>query len=428
MRILTPLLVVGFASFFWTAPSHSHSTFQSLSSTEYNAPQNLADANNKFAIELFKTVQSPDKNEFISPYSISSALAMTYLGAGGSTEQCMNQVLNFTGNTAPFHSKFAQLNQTISSINKTNDLELNIANRLWGAQQYKFNPQFLKETKKYYQAGLERINFEEAKQAAKTINEWVEQKTNNKIKDLLSAPAVQAARLVLTNAIYFNAAWAIAFNEEATQDQYFYLKDNHSIIKPFMQVQGWKASEEVSKYRYQYTEDKDVQVLEIPYADNKASMVVVLPKERTGLAALVNKLNSKQYKQWMNNLKVPSSKLTINLPKWTNTAEYQLAKNLRNMGMGSAFSDAANFYKMSDPSETPLKISEVIHKAFVEVSEKGTEAAAATAVIMVECSSVAGPSKVEPHIYFIANHPFLYFIKDNQTNSILFMGQVTKPE
>jgi serpin B len=130
----------------------------------------------------------------------------------------------------------------------------------------------------------------------------------------------------------------------------------------------------------------------------------------------------------MNNLKVPSSKLTINLPKWTNTAEYQLAKNLRNMGMGSAFSDAANFYKMSDPSETPLKISEVIHKAFVEVSEKGTEAAAATAVIMVECSSVAGPSKVEPHIYFIANHPFLYFIKDNQTNSILFMGQVTKPE
>lgn len=428
MRILMPFFIAGFASLFLSTPPHSNSSIKSIPSAEYNAPETLADANNKFAIELFKTAQSPHKNEFISPYSISSALAMTYLGSGGATEQCMNKVLNFSGNTAPFHSNFSQLNQTISAINKTKGLEFNIANRLWGAQKYKFHPQFLKESKQYYQAGLERINFEKAEQAAHTINEWVEQKTNNKIKDLLTAAAVKGARLVLTNAIYFNASWAIAFNEASTQDQYFYLDNQNHIIKPFMQVSGWKASQEASKYRYKYTDDKDVQVLEIPYTDNQASMVVVLPKERAGLAALVDKLNGKQYKKWINTLKVPSSKLTINLPKWTTTSTYKLANNLKQMGMEAAFSDRADFHKMSAPSETPLKISDVIHKAFVDVSEKGTEAAAATAVIMVEITSALGSSKVEPHLYFIAEHPFLYFIKDNKTNSILFMGQVTKPQ
>lgn len=387
----------------------------------------VAKSNNQFAIELYKKLSRSGKNEFISPYSISSALAMTYLGANGETQKGMQKVLHFGDNVTSFHQNFQGLNKKISSINQTKGLELNIANRLWGSNTYKFRQDFLDNNERYYGAGLTPMNFVESEGARQAINQWVEDKTKDKIKDLIPKGAITPlTKMVLTNAIYFNADWAIAFNKEFTMDNYFRTSSSKNELKSFMNIYRWTASLE-NKYTYKYTENDQVQVLELPYNDNKASMIVVLPRDVEGLKNVIKNLSSEAYTEWIENLKTPVMPLNISLPKWKNTANYSLGEKLKTMGMEAAFDGTADFSKMSAPGQTPLHISAIIHKAFVDVSEKGTEAAAATAVIMNSRESVSKEPQARV-LSFIADHPFLYFIKDNETNSILFMGQVVNPK
>lgn len=379
----------------------------------------LAAENNAFALDLykqnFKADKNIDKNIFLSPYSISSALAMTYGGAVGATADEMQKTLHWSlGNTPEFHHAFGELQK---SIDKTSSEKLitRVANRLWPDRNTAVVEAFAKSSRENYGAEIEKVDFADGKKAAATINAWVESKTNNLIKNLLDAGDVQGASMVLVNAIYFYGEWAIAFDKDFTQKRSFTTTANTQKDIDFMHLHEWRAKD---KNTFRYTEDKKVQVLELPYEDNKASMLIILPKNAQALNDIVENINPEQLKKWTSQLAPPKLPLNIALPKWKIEYQFSVKNSLQDLGMLTPFSELANFSKMLGGR---VRISDVIHKAFVEVSEKGTEAAAATAVIMVtDCAT-----SVVTTINFIANHPFLYLIRDNATGSILFMGQLS---
>jgi len=372
--------------------------------------------NNAFALELYaklkgdENVQRQGGNIFFSPYSISMALAMTYAGARGETEKQMAETLHFELGQDSLHRAFGVLEKRLNAGGKRRTYQLAVANALWGQKGYGFREEFLTLVKDSYGAGLNEVDFaNDAEKARRVINKWVADKTKEKIKDLIKPGVLDSlTRLVLTNAVYFKGDWARKFKEESTGDAPFHVSKKQTQEVPMMYQKG----------RFNYVEEEDVLILELPYKGEDLSMVVLLPKKVDGLAELEESLTAKQLEEWLGRLQ--GREVAVYLPKFKmTTGPLELKGILKHMGMPDAFSLKANFSGMN--GNLDLFISAVLHKAFVEVNEEGTEAAAATAVVVEREDSELVP-------VFCADHPFVFVIRDNRTGSILFMGRVMNPQ
>jgi serpin B len=402
--------VVVLLAAFAVALVESRATASDMAAAEPAAPTGaVVQGNNAFALALYAKLREEEKdNLFVSPYSISTALAMTYAGAKGETAAEMAEVLHFTVPQEQLHPAFAALAAKLHGDIKKEGYQLRIANRLWGQAGSHFLPAFLQTTRDCYRAELAQVDFARSTEAVrKTINTWIEEKTEKKIKDLIARGVLSpTTQLVLTNAIYFKGDWQRKFEAKSTRDAPFLLTPQKKVMAPMMRQTG----------RFAYGVAGEVQVLELPYVGKDLSMLVLLPKKIDGLADLEKKLSVKALAAWTSDLR--EQKVKVELPKFKMTSSFRLEKVLRSMGMPLAFSGEADFSGMTGKRE--LFISAVIHKAFVDVNEEGTEAAAATAVVM------RAPSPPNPT--FRADHPFLFLIRDNRTESILFLGRMMNPK
>jgi serpin B len=380
----------------------------------------VAAANNAFAADLYSKLAAKEGNLFFSPNSIETALAMTYAGARGKTADQMAAVLHLTAGDEKVHTAFGafmkDLNAEKGPDGKPRGYQLSVANALWGQDGYGFLPEFLKTVKTNYGAGLSEVDFvKDTEGARKTINTWVEKETRDKIKDLIPEGVLDAStRLVLTNAIYFKGDWAEKFKKEDTKDKPFHLGGGKDVKAPMMNA---------TKH-YPYLDTADFQAVKLPYKGNELSMVVVLPKKVDGLANLEKQIAPKMLSEtlasWKQGGRFRSEEVVLTLPKFKMTREFGLGDVLAAMGMKDAFSaSAADFSGMDGQKD--LFISAVVHKAFVDVNEEGTEAAAATAVGVALSSMPAEP------ITFKADHPFLFLIRHEASGAILFMGRVADP-
>ncbi len=371
--------------------------------------RSAAEGNNLFMVKSYKLLSEEDGNIFISPFSISSALAMTYAGSAGKTEEEMGRALEFGKNTVAFHENFGSLTNSINSISSKGELALSIANSLWLAEGYEFKDQFLKINRNFYKSETTNLNFAESEKARKTINDWVEEKTAGKIKNLIPEGILDAlTKLVLTNAVYFKAEWAEQFKKSNTQDSEFFTYDSAVPVQLMNQ-----------KKRYPYYENSEIKFIELPYKGGDASMYVLLPQKRDGLKDVEKKITWAEIENYTGSLL--SKEVDVYFPKFRMSLEYELQKLMRRMGMVEAFSKSADFSLMNSKKE--LYISAIIHKTFIEVDEAGTEAAAATAVVMRMKSAMPDQNFAT----FRADHPFFYFIKEKSTGTVLFAGRVADP-
>lgn len=369
--------------------------------------KSVVQGNSDFAMDLYKKIaSSADKeNIFFSPFSISSALSMTYAGAGGNTAGQMATVLHFNLEPSLQHAAFGSLNGLLKSEGKPYRLE--IANVLWGQQNYPFRSEYLELVRKHYEGGFRTVDFANQSEASRElINQWVAQKTADKIKDLIPPRALTPlTRLVLTNAIYFKGDWAVRFKPEMTKEMPFFVGPAQSVPVPMMRQTS----------RFKFAETDEAKVLELPYVGNELSMVLVLPKAE--IAAWEKTLTAVQVNEWL--VRASEQEVEVFLPRFKFETRYELKDLLAGMGMTDAFElPPADFSGIS--GNLDLYITRVIHKAVIEVNEQGSEAAAATAVIV-------GTKAVMHKPVFKADQPFLFMIRHNETGSILFLGAVKNP-
>ncbi len=375
------------------------------------AMTDVVKGNNRFAVDLYGKVRTGPGNVFLSPYSISAALAMTSVGARGETARQMAEALRLPAEGKALHEAFSGLDATLNG-GESRPYQLDTANALWGQQGLGYRPDFLKLTETYYRAGLHPVDFAGNPEGArKAINAWVEERTREKIKDLIGPGAITPATdLVLTNAIYFKGAWSVPFAKSATKDEDFTTTGDKRTPVPMMHRSG----------HLNYFEGDGFQALGLPYAGEALSMVVLLPKAVDGLAAFEASLTGPKLDGWL--AKLADRQVDVALPRFRLECGFQLKDALTALGMPLAFSPEADFSGIAE--DRKLFISAVIHKAFADVNEEGTEAAAATAVMMTR-SMARVPSKP---VVFRADHPFLFLIRDNRSGSILFLGRVTNPK
>ena len=372
--------------------------------------QYTASEANTFALEAYKQFAGEDsKNIFFSPISINMAIGITYAGAVGETEKQISSVFNFPENTSTFHQSMGEMQRNI--IGKASEgVEISIANQLWADKNYKFKCQYLRKTKKWYKAPVKRVDFYSNPDESRiSINNWVEEQTHEKIKDLLpKGSVIDQTKMVITNAIYFKGQWDKKFVKVNTQNEIFTTISGEKIETPTM-----NANTKLNVY-----EGDNIKLVELPYAGKQFSMLVLLPNEDTPLVSVEKDLNTKTLDHYISLM--TESDVRIALPKFKFDATYKLKPTLSKMGMPLAFSNAADFTGMSRKKD--LRIDEVFHKAFVEVSEEGTEAAAATAVVIVRKTSIMKT------VEFRANRPFMFFIRENESGNILFLGRITNPK
>ncbi len=373
-------------------------------------------ANSRFAVTMYKRLVGHEQtvngqgNLFFSPYSISTALAMTWAGANGQTEQDMGRTLGFDGVEGDVHALLGAMQKRLNDRGREGGYQLSVANALWGQQGEPFLADYLQLVERSYRAGLNQVDFiKQTEQARLTINRWVEDKTQDKIKDLIARGALDSmTRLVLTNAIYFKGDWASQFDKKATREEPFHVGPDKTVRVPMM----------FQKQTLAYRKFDEVEVLRLPYKGDDLSMVILLPTNPDGLAELEEELTTETLAQLMEGLH--DVELEVYLPKFKmEWGAGSLQDDLAAMGMAVAFSGDADFSGMT--GKRNLFISDVVHKAFVEVNEEGTEAAAATGVIMKLTAVMETP-------VFRADRPFVFLIKDNKVGSILFMGRVVNPQ
>ena len=370
--------------------------------------QAVVNANNQFAFDLYSELDKhEDGNMFYSPYSISAALAMTYEGAKGQTADEMKSVFHFPEEDI-LRPNFAAIYNDINKENK--EYKLKTGNALWVQKDYPFLEEYISRVENYYGGKAAMLDFvEETEKSRQTINSFIEEQTKDKIKDLIPKGCLgEMTRLVLTNAIYFKGIWEWEFDKSDTREEDFKITSTDIVKTPIMSM-----NPEDAKFNYAQTED--LQILELPYKGDKISMLILLPTENLDSiesSLTVEKLNG--YKSQMKETKLSS----ISLPKFEFDSKYFMKNTLVSLGMPKAFSNDADFSGMIGKKD--LYISNVIHQAYVAVDEKGTEAAAATAVIMFE--SFAMPMNI-----FRADHPFVFIIQEKDTGNILFLGRVVDP-
>ncbi len=374
----------------------------------------LVEGNNAFAFELYQALNGEDDNLFYSPYSISLALVMTYAGARGETEQQMADTLHFTLPQNRLHPAFNSLDMELGKRGEGAEgkddegFRLNIVNAIWGQKGYHFLPTFLDVLAENYGAGLRTLDFAGAPEESRLIiNDWASDQTEGRIEELIPKGMIDIlTRLVLTNAIYFNAAWQYPFSEGATVDSQFYLLDGGAVTAPMMS----------QTESFGYAEGDDYQAVELLYDGGELSMVILLPREGH-FEAFEESLDAERVGAIIGALE--PSQVALAIPKFEFDSAFKMRETLIAMGMPVAFAGDADFSGMTGGRE--LFISQVVHKAFVSVDEAGTEAAAATAVIMKVTALPTTP------IEFTANRPFIFLIRDIETDSLLFIGRVLNP-
>ncbi len=395
------------------SPVISAPVTSALSSAQLAAETTVGQSINSFAEALYRQIQSQaggSGNIFLSPASISTAVAMTYAGARGETATQIAAALHYTLDANTLAGDFGSLIADLNSAGQGN-YSLSLADALWGQQGFSFLAPFLNLMQADYGGGLQQVDFQNATEAARqTINNWVAQETNNKIQDLIPEGMLDPlTKLVLTNALYFKGQWATPFNANLTQNAAFTLGSGSQVQVPTMH-----ATES-----YRYMQSDGFQVLELPYAGNRLVMDVLLPSAGSGPAGLDVSQLPADLSGWLQGL--TSQQVEVSLPKFQMTTQFNLNQQLEALGMTDAFGPQADF---SGISTNPLNISSVVHKAFIDVDETGTEAAAATGVGMI-FAAIAMP--ITPSVVFNADHPFLFLIRDTQSGSVLFMGQVADP-
>lgn len=370
--------------------------------------QTLAQSNNQFALELYDVLADAEGNLFFSPYSISSAFTMAYAGAAGETADQMAKTLHHQLSGPTLYRSYAALDRDLKTT-ASESVKLHIANRLWGQTGYNFIPHYLEVTRQYFGAELKTLDFkQQTEQARITINQWIEDQTAEKITNLMPPGSLtEDTRLVLTNAIYFKANWAEQFAPDQTNDAPFYLPSDEPTTVPMM----------FQEHRYPYLNLPELQVLELPYAGRELVMTVLLPSREAGLATLEAKMTD----AWLRDLfdALRPTKVQIWLPRFKMETKYDLAPPMQQLEMRLPFSDKANFSGMN--GERNLFLSAAVHKAYVDVNEEGTEAAAATG-ISVGITAV----QLDP-IQFRADHPFVFLIRHRPSGAILFIGRLDNP-
>jgi serpin B len=377
----------------------------------------LTNGNGAFAFDLYQQLKTREGNLFYSPYSISAALAMTYAGTYGTTAEQMAAALHFDLPQEKLHPAFNWLESELAKRGEgaegkdAEGFRLNVVNAIWAQKGYEFRVAFLDALAENYGAGLRILDFINDPEPSRiTINDWVSEQTEERIKDLIPPGGINSlTRLVLTNAIYFNAAWESKFTEEATKDLPFYPLDGESVTVPMMR----------QTESFGYAEGDDYQAVELPYDGEELSMVILLPSEGK-FTEFEHILDYEQVDRIIS--KLEDKRVRLTMPKFEFESEFSLKQALSALGMAEAFSESADFSGMTGNKD--IFIGSVIHKAFVLVEEGGTEAAAATAVVMV--TSAPGPKPEEPVVVTI-DRPFIFLIRDIETGAILFIGRVMNP-
>jgi len=373
------------------------SAFVLMSSVNQQNYKAIGQASNEFGVDYLK--EAKEGNYFISPLSISTAMAMTYAGAKGSTAEEFEKVMHFNNEAGDFH----ELNGLYQRMLNENlcEVQWNLANRLWGYGPSEFEKDFLEMNNMYYNAPIEFGASE------KTINTWVEKQTQNKIKGLIPPGTITGdTRLILTNAVYFKGDWKYGFKKKDTKKKEFFAPKKSVKVEMMFQKGG-----------FGYAETMDYQAIRLPYKGDKQSMLVFLPKE--SIEQVEKNLTNNEIKSLLRRSK---ANVNVHFPKFKLEYKETLNKYLIEKGMGNSFGVGADFSGIM--TAEPVWIDQVIHQSFIEVSEEGTEAAAATAVVMTtESISHSKPQNIE----FNANKPFLFFIMDDVSESILFMGKLETP-
>ncbi|MFA7694655.1 MAG: serpin family protein [Methanoregula sp.] len=387
------------------------------STTITSSAASVPEANNQFSASLYRQLAAGDatNNIFFSPFSISSALAITYEGARGTTADEIRSVFFFPSNQTAMREGYAAENAAINAGDA--GYTLSTANALWAEKTYVFLPAYTATAGQYYGANTTNLDFANQPEASRqTINTWVADQTNNKILDLLPAGSIDSlTRLVITNAVYFKGTWEKQFDANQTADAPFTTPSGSQVTVKMMRQTGEDAT-------YPYAATADLQMLSLPYTakDGKGlSMVILLPRGDNLSAAVpyLDPANLSALEQ-----SASSRRVMMYIPKFKIETQYSLPETLAAMGMPTAFSGNADFSGMDGTKD--LYISDVVHKAYIEVNEEGTEAAAATGVVMWAKGVVATETPVP---VFRADHPFIFLIQDNDTGTILFTGRITNP-
>jgi serpin B len=365
----------------------------------------LVRGNTRFALELYGQLRGRQGNLFISPFSISTALAMTSAGAKGNTLAEMQQTLHLPGQDQ-LHPALGRL---LQQARQEGRVELLTASALWGQKGHPFLPELVQRLKKSYQAGLNQVDFATNPEASrKSINGWVARTTRNRVKDLVPAGVIHKnTRLVLTNAIYFQGTWASIFPADSTQAADFLMPGGDRVRVKLMRQRG----------KFRYHEQKDMQALEMPYGGGNLSMVVILPRSPNGLARIEKLLEPDTLERLLFNMR--KRRVYLMLPRFKLASGLTLKKELSALGMSLAFSDSADLSGL-DGGKEPLALDEVVHKAEVEVNEKGTKASAGTGVVV-------GSRSIETLPLFRADRPFVFLIRDSRSGSLLFLGRLVAP-
>ncbi len=375
--------------------------------------RSLVQGNNRFAGELYQQLAVKEGNQFISPYSISTALGMTYLGARGETAGQMAATLHFAGEQSATAATFGKLQQQLNAIQDMENIELAVANALFPMQGVTLNSKFAETIKQSFGGKIQALDFAgDAQGSADTINSWVAAQTNEKIQQIIDANSLDPMmRLVLANAIYFKGPWATPFDTANTKAAEFTLPDTTRVSTKMMNRSG----------EILYAANEQLSLVDLPYADGRLTMTVLLPNEGVNLSTLEQQFSPALLGDLYSQLE--ERDVQLSLPKFRIETSYELSKTLTAMGMIAAFSPNKADFSGLLANDEQLFIGLVIHKAFVEVSEEGTEAAAATTVGM-RTTSIREP---KPPVIFNANRPFLFLIRDRQSDSILFLGRLEDP-
>ncbi|XP_034477581.1 antichymotrypsin-2-like isoform X2 [Drosophila innubila] len=385
----------------------SKSILNTMANTDSNNVAEFSRRLANFSMELYGKLISlkPNQNVVFSPFSIQSCAAMARLGASGETAAQLDRGLGLiSSDAAQIASSF---HEVIAAYE--NSTILRIANKIYVMKGYELRDEFSSLLTKQFLSAAEHVDFAKNVEAARLINSWVEQRTNNLVKDLVPASALDSdSRLVLVNAIHFKGNWVHPFPEHSTHNERFHLNEIDGIDVPMMNLK--------ERLRYADLPSLDASALELPYENSDLSMLILLPKSKTGLPQLEEKLRNTPLAEITEHLH--KTQVLVKLPKFKSEFEVELTDAFKQLGMTHLFSNQADFSKMLKSPED-LKVSKIIHKAFIDVNEKGTEAAAATAMVM--CNALTPRFQPDP-ITFYAKHPFNYYIINKQS-TLLFAGK-----
>jgi serine protease inhibitor len=386
--------------------THSVSPDPKVSRELTPAERTLVQSDNKFGLKLFEEIvkEEKDKNVFISPLSVSMALGMTYNGANGETQEAMQKTLELDGLTIKeVNESYKNLIELLTGLDPK--VRFQIANSIWYRQSISAKEEFINLCKKYFDALVTGLNFDDPA-VVDIINAWVKENTNGKITEIVDAPIDPLTVMFLINAIYFKGTWTYQFDKDETKDDWFRLPDGTKKPCKMMEQRGF----------YKYLESDDFQAVDLPYGDGDFSMTIFLPYWNTNIDSLIAKFDQENLNYWLSCFSSDSGDIYI--PKFTLEYELKLNEALKALGMGIAFTTAADFSRMYE--NVTVWIDEVKHKTFVEVNEEGTEAAAAT---VVQITYGPGP----PGFWMRVDRPFVFVIRENKSQTILFMGKIVEP-